>query len=534
MWEKLRVIFTIPELRQKILFTLGLLAVYRVGWQIPLPIIDQDAMEVYFKNSTGVGQLLQQVAVFSAAQLNQITIFGLGIMPYISASIIFQLLGSVWGPLERLQKEGESGRKKINEYTRYATVRVVHRPELVLPGLSDQRSGFVLDSFLVDGHLSFGWQLVTVMTMTAGTIFLMWLGEQIDEFGIGNGISLFIMAGILAGMPGAGVQLLQDSSFELGSGSGKLGLEVLLVLAVLFVAVVAGVVFITLGQRRIPTQSAKHVRGRRVYGGTRQYLPLRVNQAGVMPIIFASSLLMFPSLIFAQLAASFPNVALWSGLARRVHARHVVRLQRAVHRADLFLLLLLDGHHVQSQGHGGEPEELRHVHSRLSAGQAHGRLSGKSDGSHHLRGRRVPGPGGDHAHGDCRACFRCRWQVASFFGGTGLLIAVSVAFDLVQKIDSHLVMRNYRGLLEKLSSNVTLRRSRRRAPTARGGDANMRIVFIGPPGSGKGTQAVRLADQLGIVHLSTGDMLRQARGRKNARGLQAQQYMLAGKLVPDP
>ena len=146
--------------------------------------------------------------------------------------------------------------------------------------------------------------------MTAGTIFLMWLGEQIDEFGIGNGISLIIMAGILAGMPGAGFQLLNEATLELGSSSGKLGLEVLILLAILFVAVVAGVVFITLGQRRIPTQSAKHVRGRRVYGGARQYLPLRVNQAGVMPIIFASSLLMFPSLLFSTLAGAYPNSAL--------------------------------------------------------------------------------------------------------------------------------------------------------------------------------------------------------------------------------
>ncbi len=246
------------------------------------------------------------MAVFSAAQLNQITIFGLGIMPYISASIIFQLLGSVWGPLERLQKEGESGRKKINEYTRYATVVLCLGQSWFYLGYLS-RSGLLLDSFMVDGHLSFTWQITTVMTMTAGTIFLMWLGEQIDEFGIGNGISLIIMAGILAGMPGAAAQLLDQSSFELGSGSGQLGVEVLILLIVLFVAVVAGVVFITLGQRRIPTQSAKHVRGRRVYGGNRQYLPLRVNQAGVMPIIFASSLLMFPRILFTQLAQAFPE-----------------------------------------------------------------------------------------------------------------------------------------------------------------------------------------------------------------------------------
>ncbi|HEY2895298.1 MAG TPA: preprotein translocase subunit SecY, partial [Pirellulales bacterium] len=302
MWEKLRVVFTIPELRKKILFTLGLLAVYRVGWHIPLPVVDQGKMDAFFGQASnqGVGQLFQQVAVFSAAQLNQITIFGLGIMPYISASIIFQLLGSVWGPLERLQKEGESGRKKINEYTRYATVLLCIGQSWAYLGFM-VKNDLVKDAFLSGDTMTFGWQVVTVITMTAGTIFLMWLGEQIDEFGIGNGISLIIMSGILASMPGALYNLGSMSSLELGTGSGKLGLEVLLLLVVLFVAVVAGVVFITLGQRRIPTQSAKHVRGRRVYGGMKQYLPLRVNQAGVMPIIFASSLLMFPSLLFSSL-----------------------------------------------------------------------------------------------------------------------------------------------------------------------------------------------------------------------------------------
>jgi preprotein translocase subunit SecY len=317
--EKLRVIFTIPELRQKILLTLGLLAIYRVGWQVPLPIIDANVMNQFAKESGGIGELLRTVAVFSASQLSQATIFGLGIMPYISASIIFQLLGTVWPPLERLQKEGEAGRKKINEYTRYATVLIcIVQSWAYVAFLASQRVGeqsLISPAFLVDGRLPLAWQFVAVMTMTAGTIFLMWLGEQIDEFGIGNGISLLIMAGILAGMPSALVELGSDTTWELGGGGGKMGVETLLVLAALFVGVVAGVVFMTQGQRRIPTQSAKHVRGRRVYGGTRQYLPLRVNQAGVMPIIFASSLLLFPQLLFQYLSNAFPT----SDLLRTLH-----------------------------------------------------------------------------------------------------------------------------------------------------------------------------------------------------------------------
>src|SRR6476620_4926464 len=206
MWEKIRVVFTIPELRQKILLTLGLLAVYRVGFWIPLPVVDTKVMENYFASTAneGLAKVLSQVATFSGSQLNQATIFGLGIMPYISASIIFQLLASVWKPLEELQKEGEAGRKKINEYTRYATCI-----------LCLFQSWFYIRSYVVGQGLIdpafdvWYWKVTTVLTMTAGTMFLMWLGEQIDAFGIGNGISLLIMAGILARMPGAGYDLLQ-------------------------------------------------------------------------------------------------------------------------------------------------------------------------------------------------------------------------------------------------------------------------------------------------------------------------------------
>ncbi len=283
MWEKIRVIFTIPELRSKILLTLGLLAIYRVGWQIPLPMIDQKAMASIFSQSqSGLGRCLSQAAVFSASQLSQATIFGLGIMPYISASIIFQLLGSVWGPLERLQKEGESGRKKINEYTRYATVVLcLGQSWAMMSWLASIRQPSLINPEFLNaaGQITFFWKFTAVLTMTAGTIFLMWLGEQIDEFGIGNGISLLIMAGILARMPSAGLELIKNSSLELGGGGGKFGPEKWLVLIILFVGVVAGVVYMTQGQRRIPTQSAKHVRGRRVYGGSAA-IPAAASQSG--------------------------------------------------------------------------------------------------------------------------------------------------------------------------------------------------------------------------------------------------------------
>ncbi|MGI9178271.1 MAG: preprotein translocase subunit SecY [Pirellulales bacterium] len=452
MLEKLRVIFTIPELRQKILLTLGLLAIYRVGWQVPLPIIDANVMNQFAKESGGIGELLRTVAVFSASQLSQATIFGLGIMPYISASIIFQLLGTVWPPLERLQKEGEAGRKKINEYTRYATVVIcVVQSWAYVAFLASQRVGeqsLISPAFLVDGRLPISWQFVAVMTMTAGTIFLMWLGEQIDEFGIGNGISLLIMAGILAGMPSALVELGSDTTWELGGGGGKMGVETLLVLAALFVGVVAGVVFMTQGQRRIPTQSAKHVRGRRVYGGTRQYLPLRVNQAGVMPIIFASSLLLFPQLIFQYLSNAFPG----SDILRTLHDSFM-RGQSYLY--NVFYIALIYFFCYFWTAITFNPKEMADNLKNFGA-FIPGYRPGKRTADYLERVmERITYVGAGFLSlvavipTIVGGALGIPAQIASFYGGTGLLIAVSVAFDLVQKIDSHLVMRNYSGLLEK-------------------------------------------------------------------------------------
>jgi preprotein translocase subunit SecY len=444
MWEKLRVVFSIPELRQKILLTLLLLAIYRVGWQIPLPVVDQQLMNAFSEQGGGVADVLSKVAVFSASQLDQATIFGLGIMPYISASIIFQLLGSVWAPLEQLQKEGEAGRKKINEYTRYATLVLCLGQSWFYSRAFVVGQSLVNANFLVDGALPWGWVLVSVLVMTCGSIFLMWLGEQIDEYGIGNGISLLIMAGILARMPGAGFQLLEQTKFELGAGSGKLGVETLIVLACMFVAVVVGVVFITLGQRRIPTQSAKHVRGRRVYGGNRQYLPLRVNQAGVMPIIFASSLLLFPSLILQQLVpyGEFFRTAaqFFSPTSYIYNVLYIVLIYFfcyfwtaiTFNPKDMADNLKNFGTFIPGYRPGKRTSDyLEKVMVRITYVGA-GFLALVAIIPTLISSSMGVSP-----------------AVASFYGGTGLLIAVSVAFDLVQKIDSHLVMRNYRGLLEK-------------------------------------------------------------------------------------
>lgn len=450
MLEKLRIIFTIPELRWKIGLTLFLLAVYRLGFWIPLPIIDQAKVRETQQAQQGGLQFLEQVAVFSATSLSDATIFGLGIMPYISASIIFQLLASVYPPLEKLQKEGETGRKKINEYTRYATVVVCLLQSWVyLAWLINQ--GWVQEDFLTAaGGLKFHWQIVAVMTMTAGTIFLMWLGEQIDEYGIGNGISLLIMAGILARMPKAGWSLLKplrERGLELGGSSGETGVETLLVLAALFVGVIVGVVFITQGQRRIPTQSAKHVRGRRVFGGGRQYLPLRVNQAGVMPIIFASSLLMFPSFIFRWLEGATG----WSifGTLTESFTRGSSFIYNVLYVALIYFFCYF------WTAITFNPKDMANNLKDFGT-FIPGYRPGKRTGDYLEKVMmRITYVGAGFLALVAilptllATAANIPYEVASFYGGTGLLIAVSVAFDLVQKIDSHLVMRNYRGLLEK-------------------------------------------------------------------------------------
>jgi preprotein translocase subunit SecY len=293
--------------------------------------------------------------------------------------------------------------------------------------------------------MSFFWHFTAVMIMTCGTIFLMWLGEQIDEFGIGNGISLLIMAGILARMPGAAFDMIRQSGRELGGGGGKFGPETWIVLAILFVGVVAGVVFMTQGQRRIPTQSAKHVRGRRVFGGgARQYLPLRINQSGVMPIIFASSLLLFPHILFQSLSSHGSvwlhlNDAFTRGSGFIYNLLYVILIfffcyfwtAITFNPKDMADNLKNFGTFIPGYRPGKATEVyLERVMVRITyVGAAF--LSVVAIAPTIISTTMGIPP-----------------LVANFYGGTGLLIAVSVAFDLVQKIDSHLVMRNYRGLLE--------------------------------------------------------------------------------------
>jgi preprotein translocase subunit SecY len=456
--SKFVAIFSIPELRQKIFITLLFLVVYRIGYSVPLPFINQYEMlrSLQSGQQGTLGQVLGFVSLFSGGNLSNACIFGLGIMPYISASIIFQLLGSVYPPLEKLQKEGESGRKRINEYTRYATVPIcLFQAYLIVQYLMkpavEGGQGWALPGYE-------GWSYIAtgVLLMSTGTIFMMWLGEQIDEYGIGNGISLIIMAGIIARIPDATKSLLLDptaekvslkeSIFTLGGGSGHdVSFEKLLVLIMLFVAVVVAVIAITKGQRRIPTQSAKHVRGRRVFGGTRQYLPLRVNQAGVMPVIFASSLLMLPYFVFHAIFAKFGWT--WAGLladsfSRQQYVYNVCYVAMIFFFCYFWTAIIFNpkdmANNLKDYGTfipGYRPgkrtaEYLERVMMRITyVGAAFLAVVAI-----------IPSV--------INATMEIDYRVASFYGGTGLLIVISVALDLVQKINSHLVMRNYPGLTE--------------------------------------------------------------------------------------
>jgi preprotein translocase subunit SecY len=444
LWAQTRVrrvlenIFAVPELLKKIAFTLALLCIYRIGYHIPLAGVDTVQLRTSLGGSEGgFGDALKYFGMFTGGNLQQSTLFGLGIMPYITASIIFQLLVTVVPALEKLRKEGPAGQKKIQEYTRYATV-----------ALCIIQAAFWMKFMRGSGYMhaeyaeSTGVFLMGVLGLTAGTMFMMWLGEQIDEYGIGNGISLLIMAGIVARLPWAIGRVAEDASFQIG-GEG-LGPVKLLVLVAGFVFVVSGAILITQGQRRIPIQQAKQTRGRRVYGGQRQYLPLRVNHGGVMPIIFASSLMIFPNVIFEQVARRWPG-EITNLLANAFHSRSYVY---AV--CEIALIFFFAYFWTTVQFRPKEMAEQLRDYGSFIPGLRPGKRT--ADYLEKVMERITY----------CGAAFLAviavipqvvnqnmgiDWQISAFLGGTGLLIVVSVTLDLVQRIEANLVMRNYGGFL---------------------------------------------------------------------------------------
>ena len=440
-------IFSIPELLKKLAFTLALLCIYRVGFHIPLPGLDQEALSNMMQQQEKgpFGQVLAYMAMITGGNLRQSTLFGLGIMPYITAAIIFQLLVTVVPALERLQKEGQAGYRKIQEYTRYATVGLcIVQAAFWMRFMMGSKPPLVYPVYLQSTGSYLRIYLMGIMGLTAGTVFLMWLGEQIDEYGIGNGISLIIMAGIVSRLPRAIMQLAADGPEALG-GNGQIGPLTILLLAGMFVFVVAGAILITQAQRRIPIQQAKHVRGHRVYGGQKQFLPLRINHGGVMPIIFASSLMIFPNVVFNWLSQSFGGNRMLGILSDA--------FQRGTYVWSLCyigMIFFFAYFWTTVQFRPKEMAEQLRDHGSFIPGLRPGKRT--ADYLERVMERITY----------CGAAFLSviavlpmvvsealgiDWSISAFLGGTGLLIVVSVTLQLVQSIESNLVMRNYGGFL---------------------------------------------------------------------------------------
>jgi len=425
---KVQAIFSIPELKRRILFTLLLLAVYRIGAHIPVPGVDAGALESFFAGKEGT--ILGFFNMFSGGALERMTIFALGIMPYISASIILQLLTVVVPHLERLQKEGELGRKKITQYTRYGTVLLsVIQGTGISIGLESMRSP---TGMLIVASPGWSFRLLTILTLTAGTAFIMWLGEQITERGIGNGISLIIFAGILAGFPTA----------VLNTGrlvrTGELKPFLVLALVVMMMAVVAAIIFMEGSHRRIRVQYAKRVVGRKMYGGQSTFLPLRMNTSGVIPPIFASSIIMFPATV-AQFAPYAWMNAISNALVPGAFMYSVLYVVMIYFFCYFYTAVIFNPVDVADniKKYGGVVERFRP--GRRTAEHIDRTLS------------RLTFIGATYLSAVCiLPTLLIRYlNVPFFFGGTSLLIVVGVALDTVQQVESHLVMRDYEGFMRR-------------------------------------------------------------------------------------
>ncbi len=427
MLKKFQNIFSIPELKRRILFTIALLVVYRIGGHITTPGVNPIALKAFFQAQQGT--LFALYDLFAGGNLRRATIFALGIMPYISASIIIQLLQAVIPYFEKLAKEGEEGRKKITQYTRYGTVGLALIQSI---GISLFLENMNVGGVPVVSYGGLSFKLMTMITMTAGTIFVMWLGEQISERGIGNGISLIIMIGIIARYP---------SDFLNTWRALKLGQITplrLVLLLVIMVIVIAGVILITQGQRRIPVQYAKRIVGRRVYGGRAQYIPLRVNTAGVIPIIFAQAIIMFPGTLATFFRAGFLDFI------------RVILAPGSLVYTSLYAIIIIFFTYFYT-AIILNPVDLAENMQKYG-GFIPGIRPGKRTSDYIDRIlTRVTLPG---------AIFLAfiailpdimmrKGGLPFYFGGTGLLIVVGVMLDTLQQIETHLLMRHYDGFMKK-------------------------------------------------------------------------------------
>jgi preprotein translocase subunit SecY len=445
-------IFSVPDLRKRVIFTFLLLAVYRLGAHVPTPGIDPASMNEFFRATAG--SLFGFLDIFSGGALRRLSVFALGIMPYISASIILQLLTVVWPYLEKLSKEGEMGRKKITQYTRYGTV--------LLSFIQATGIALWLEKQVTPGgahlipHTGWSFRLLTVLTLTTGTIFIMWLGEQITERGIGNGISLIIFAGIVVRLPSAIFGLFDSIR------SGNLSILTLIMVLVFMTGIVALIVFVERAQRRIPVQYAKRVVGRRVYGGQNTYLPLRVNTGGVIPIIFAISILQIPyyfsnfvgadwmKKVASSLSQGQPLYVVLYGVGILFFCYFYTSI--VFNPVDTADNMRKYGGFIPGIRSGKRTSEyIDDVLTRITLVGSLYLAAVSILPEFLLAGIKLDGlPGIGQALDQMAPDFVTQGLgIQFYFGGTSLLIVIGVAMDFLQQVESQLVMRNYEGFMKR-------------------------------------------------------------------------------------
>jgi preprotein translocase subunit SecY len=467
MLQSLRNIWEIPDLRKRVLFTLGLLAVYRIGNHIPTPGINAQALIDFFEQNRS--NWFGLVDMFSGGNLAKVTVFALGIMPYISSSIILQLLTVVWPYLEKLSKEGELGRRKITQYTRYGTVLLSVVQSLGIAVYLERLT--ISQSFRIVESPGLGFKFMTVLTLTTGTAFIMWLGEQITERGVGNGMSLLIFAGIVVGFPRGIVDTFQMI------GRGDLSLIAAVFLIGMMVVVVGVIVFVERGQRRIPVQYAKRVVGRRMYGGQTTHLPLRVNTSGVMPVIFASSIIAFPQTIAQFFQSNNPWMqAVYEQLQWGWPLYNLLYVSFIIFFCYFYTAIVFNPDDVAEnmRKYGGfipgirpgkrTAEYLDHVLSRITFGGAVYLALIALLPEFLMAGFKVApipviGPPLDIFLSETGLGWITEGLHLNFyFGGTSLLIVVGVAMDTVAQVEAQLVMRHYEGFTGKGGRRIRGRR----------------------------------------------------------------------------
>jgi len=452
MFESIRNIFSIPDLRKRVIFTLMILAVYRIGAQIPNPGLDGNALAEFWEMQRGT--IFGMVDLFTGRNMSRMTIFALGIMPYISASIILQLLQVVWPYLERLSKEGELGRKKITQYTRYGTLIICviqsFGISLFLQNLKSPGGAPIVP------NPGIGFQFMTMLTLTTGTVFIMWLGEQISERGIGNGISLIIFAGIVVGLP-SGLQSLVS-----GFRTGDMDPLRLIFLGIIMLSVIAIIVFVERGQRRIPVSYAKRVVGRKIYGGQSTHLPLRVNTGGVIPIIFAASVITIPSTLAQMIKIQFlQTIAQQFALGMPLY--NFLYIAAIIFFTYFYVSIIFNPVDVADnlRKYGGFIPGIRPgkntsnfidgVLSRLTLVGAIYLAAVAILPEFMITGFKVHALPfvGTFLERNLPVWFTQGLNVQFYFGGTSILIVVGVAMDTLQQIEAQLVMRHYDGFMRR-------------------------------------------------------------------------------------